>query len=115
MANDQAKTVKGVLAEFRGLGAPGGAVAGQIDREALEERLKVVENDSSKEHILWIVILGIAFIVVLLIVLICRQFSKAGSCCHHGIRFWSRWHYGTSARGRAGNYSVQDVIVWYQV
>jgi hypothetical protein len=76
MAENNPRTVKEALAEFRPLVAPGGATETPIDKSALEKRLQAVEKHCNTEHNIWLAILFVAFVGIILIVLLFIETPK---------------------------------------
>ncbi|MCA1431162.1 MULTISPECIES: hypothetical protein [Bradyrhizobium] len=61
-------TLRDVLQQFDSVTAPAGATKSKIDRQALKERLDVVERRCQQQYIIWLSILAIAFIFAVLVV-----------------------------------------------
>src|SRR5580704_764616 len=68
MSQDKPTNLKEILFQFGEVIAPGGATKGTIDRDALQERLKLVERRCQNQYIVWLVILATAFIFAVVVV-----------------------------------------------
>ena len=62
------RTLRDVLQQFDSVIAPAGATKSKIDRQALKERLDIVERRCQQQYIIWLSTLAIAFIFAVLVV-----------------------------------------------
>ena len=68
MKEHEARNLKDVLVEFRDVTAHAGAVKTRVDRKALEQRLGLVERRCVQQHMIWLVILAVAFVFAVVVV-----------------------------------------------
>jgi hypothetical protein len=61
-------TLRDVLQQFESVTAPAGSTRSTIDRQALKERLDVVERRCQQQYIIWLSILATAFIFAVIVV-----------------------------------------------
>jgi hypothetical protein len=61
-------TLRDVLRQFESVTAPAGGGRSTIDRQALKDRLDVVERRCQQQYIIWLSILAIAFIFAVIVV-----------------------------------------------